>query len=79
MKHFDPKWEIVIEETGKDSTGTVCRGYIRTPFGAWTYREVRWSLSTEKAANIAAILSNAHEDQTAVKPAEKKPEAEHGC
>lgn len=62
VKHFDASWEIELIShagTGKilDSVGTVAHGLIHTPFGLWTYRQVRWTLAQEKAANIAA---NAH-------------------
>lgn len=60
VKHFDPSWPLVIghRATAAGKTGTVAWGYIDTPsFGRWTYREVRWPLAAEKAANLAA---NAH-------------------
>jgi len=53
LKHFDPAWQIV-KEKHEDNVGTVAQGYIETPFGRWTYREVDWDLEKEKAANIAA-------------------------
>lgn len=52
-KNFDPEWPIEKEEF-KDELGTVARGYIKTPFGDWTYREVNWPEEKEKAANLAA-------------------------
>jgi len=53
LKHFDPAWKIA-KEKHEDNVGTVAQGYIETPFGRWTYREVDWGLEKEKAANIAA-------------------------
>lgn len=58
VKHLDRSWPIVARWVKPaDKVGTVAEGYIKTPYGNWTYREVRWSLAQEKAANIAA---NAH-------------------
>ncbi len=59
VKQLDPAWPVVITDKAKkgetlDSTGTVARGYIDTPVGHWTYREVDWDEATEKAGNIAA-------------------------
>ncbi len=53
LKHFDPTWKI-NKEKHQDNVGTVAQGYIETPFGRWTYREVDWTEEKEKAANIAA-------------------------
>lgn len=53
IKNLDPKWEIV-RENAKDGLGTVAKGYIKTPFGDWIYREVDWPEKKERAANIAA-------------------------
>jgi len=52
-KFLDPKAEI-IKETHTDAVGTVAIGYIDTPAGRMTYREVDWPEEKEKAANIAA-------------------------
>jgi DNA modification methylase len=59
IRHFDPNWEIQINKrfVTPDIVGTVAYGYIKTPFGLWNYREVRWTEAHEKSANIAA---NAH-------------------
>lgn len=62
VKHFDQAWPIIVTKMdgrgGKiDGIGTVAHGNIRTPFGLWSYREVRWTPAQEKAANLAA---NAH-------------------
>jgi len=53
---LEKSWPVVIVETLKepDNVGTVAAGYIKTPFGNWSYREVDWELAVEKAANIAA-------------------------
>lgn len=62
VKKLDASWPVVIKDRAKkgeflDSTGTVARGYIDTPVGQWTYREVDWDEKKEKAANIAANAS----------------------
>ena len=53
LKNLDPKWKIT-KRPDHDKTGTVSRGYILTPDGKFTYREVQWPLLKEKAANLAA-------------------------
>lgn len=53
IKNLDPEWEVT-KEPFKDSRGTVARGFIKTPFGDWVYREVEWDEKKEKAANLAA-------------------------
>lgn len=53
IKQLDPQWPIVKQEQ-TDSTGTVADGYIETPHGKFNYREVSWSETKEKAANVAA-------------------------
>lgn len=55
-KHLQSAWPIV-KQSAKDKTGTVAVGYVETPEGRWSYREVDWTEEKEKAANIAA---NAH-------------------
>lgn len=52
-KNLDPTWPI-HKEPHTDASGTVATGYIETPNGRWTYREVNWPEKKEKAANIAA-------------------------
>jgi tellurite resistance protein len=52
-KNFDPSWPVV-KEPHEDITGTVALGYIETPSGRMTYREVDWPEIKEKQANIAA-------------------------
>lgn len=55
VKHLDPSWPIqktaVTEDNG---TGTIAVGAILTPWGPLMYREVDWSETKEKVANIAA-------------------------
>lgn len=53
IKNFDPTWPIT-KQPHTDKTGTVAVGHIETPEGRWSYREVDWPESKEKAANIAA-------------------------
>lgn len=53
IKTFDLSWPITKEET-QDGRGTVAHGYVETPHGRITYREVDWLEAKEKAANIAA-------------------------
>lgn len=53
VKHFDPSWPIT-KNLHMDKTGTVGIGYVETPTGNWSYREVDWSEAKEKAANLAA-------------------------
>jgi hypothetical protein len=52
-KNLDPTWPIV-KEPQADRTGTVSAGYVETPHGRLTYREVDWPEIKEKQANIAA-------------------------
>src|SRR6185295_3108066 len=47
----------VVKAAYRDETGTVALGYVETPRGRWSYREVDWPEKMEKAANVAA---NAH-------------------
>jgi hypothetical protein len=53
IKNLDPAWKIVTKPQ-TDPTGTTAAGYIETPHGRLTYREVDWPESKEKQANIAA-------------------------
>ena len=53
VKQFDPSWEVA-KKSAKDDLGTVAVGFVETPFGRWTYREVDWDPKKEAAANIAA-------------------------
>lgn len=71
VKHFNQDWPVILgdQALGKkalDAVGTMTQGYIKTPFGLWTYREVRWPLATEKAANLAANAHGGTFDMTAV-------------
>jgi hypothetical protein len=52
-KHFDPSWPVEKQDF-TDEVGTVARGWVKTPFGDWVYREVDWDEKKEKAANVAA-------------------------
>ena len=52
-KNLDSTWPIFKEEC-TDSTGTVAHGYVETPDGRFSYREVAWDEEKEKAANVAA-------------------------
>ena len=52
-KLLDPTWPIVKQDHA-DGLGTVAKGYIDTPFGHLTYREVDWDEQKEKLANVAA-------------------------
>jgi DNA modification methylase len=53
IKHLEPSWKIKKHPLS-DKVGTVAAGYIETPFGRFSYREVDWELKKEKAANLAA-------------------------
>lgn len=53
IKNLDPSWPI-IKKAQTDKTGTTAAGYIETPHGRLTYREVDWPEIKEKQANIAA-------------------------
>lgn len=53
VKHLDRSWTIT-KTTIQDTTGTVARGYVDTPWGRLDYREVAWPALKEKAANLAA-------------------------
>ncbi len=53
VKNLDPLWPI-IKQPHKDKCGTIAIGYIETPSGRWTYREVNWTEKKEAAANISA-------------------------
>lgn len=61
-KNLDPSWPIV-KEPQTDQTGTVAAGYIETPSGRLTYREVDWPEAKEKQANIAANKHGGEWDQ----------------
>ena len=53
VKNLKPEWAIEKKEF-TDNLGTVAQGFVKTPFGDWTYREVDWDPKKEIAANIAA-------------------------
>lgn len=65
-KNFDPSWEI-IKEPHNDAVGTVALGYIETPSGRMTYREVDWPEEKEKMANIAANKQGGEFDEIPLK------------
>lgn len=65
VKTLDASWPIKITESSRsidgeklipdlDKCGTVARGFIETPFGPLSYREVVWEEKVERAANVAA-------------------------
>ncbi len=53
VKNLDPAWEIQ-KKASPDKLGTVATGFVITPEGRWTYREVDWPEKKEKMANLAA-------------------------
>jgi hypothetical protein len=53
IKNLDPSWQI-FKQSHTDKTGTVAIGYVETPAGRWSYREVDWPQKKEAAANISA-------------------------
>ena len=53
IKTLDPSWKIE-RRPYRDKTGTVAIGYITTPAGRVSYREVDWPQRREVAANLAA-------------------------
>jgi len=55
-KVLDPGWTIEKVPV-TDKTGTVASGFVNTPYGKLTYREVDWDEYKEKAANLAANTS----------------------
>lgn len=65
-KNLDPSWPIV-KEPQTDQTGTVAAGYIETPSGRLTYREVDWPEAKEKQANIAANKHGGEFDEILLK------------
>jgi DNA modification methylase len=67
LKNLDPAWKIT-KTTQHDKTGTVAVGYIRTPFGLFTYREVDWPESKELAANLAANKISGEWDNVKLAP-----------
>lgn len=59
VKTLDPSWPLWIAPPdtlteGDKRVGTVAMGFIETPFGRLSYREVEWDENLEKAANVAA-------------------------
>lgn len=70
LKVFDKSWPIVITARYEqpNSVGTVAEGYIDSPWGRWTYREVDWDEDREKAANLAANKGGGDWDIPKLKP-----------
>ena len=64
IKNLDPSWPI-IKKAQTDKTGTTAAGYVETPHGHLTYREVDWPEIKEKQANIAANAHGGEFDETA--------------
>lgn len=56
INSFDPSDAIIVLKRYSKATaqGTVLEGYIETKNGRFSYRQVMWDETTEKAANIAA-------------------------
>jgi len=67
IKILDPSWKIE-KYAESDKTGTVARGYIITPFGKFSYREVDWPLRKEMAANLAANKISGEWDNAKLAP-----------
>lgn len=67
LKTFDKSWKVVKQTCIRDAVGTVAEGFIETPYGRWSYREVDWDLETEIAANIAANKHGGSFDQAKLK------------
>jgi GNAT superfamily N-acetyltransferase len=65
-KNFDKDW-IIVKEPHTDKTGTVSLGYIETPAGRMTYREVDWPEDKEIKANIAANKQGGEFDEILLK------------
>lgn len=55
-KVLDKSWPITVTQRHEpaNAVGTVAEGYVDTPWGRWTYREVDFDDRQEKAANLAA-------------------------
>lgn len=63
VKNLSDAFEIV-KSPFTDPTGTTAMGYIETPYGRWSYREVDWDDKKEKLANIAANKHGGEWDMT---------------
>ena len=68
VKQLDPSWAVVVKDRAKkgeylDATGTIARGYVDTPHGHWSWRQVDWDEKKEKTANIAANAQGGEFDQ----------------
>lgn len=68
VKQLDPSWAIeLLGEEGKQDD-TCAWGWIHTPFGKLSYREVNWPIEKEQAANIAANAHGGEFDLDLLKP-----------
>lgn len=70
VKSIDPTWPIDRSEAVSDGdrrVGTVAIGWIMSPFGRLSYREVDWDLKVEQAANVAANKHGGTWDDAALK------------
>lgn len=72
VKTLDKSWPLWIapDDTlteGDRRVGTVAMGFIETPFGRLSYREVDWDQKIEKAANMAANKWGGSWDDAALK------------
>lgn len=66
VKQLDPSWRV-SSSPSKDKVGTVALGYVETPQGRWSYREVDWDARREKAANVAANAAGGDFDRPLLK------------
>lgn len=66
VKQLDPSWRV-SSAPAKDRVGTVALGYVETPQGRWSYREVDWDARREKAANVAANAAGGDFDRPLLK------------
>ncbi len=67
VKVLDPEW-IIKKEPTKDPRGTVALGYVVTPWGSFSYREVNWPEDKEIAANISANKARSDWNTEALAP-----------
>lgn len=65
LRHLDEGWAI-DKHPHQDETGTIALGYIETPWGRFTYREVDWDSNRERLANLAANKHGGSFDEAAV-------------
>ncbi len=72
VKTLDKSWGIWTDNAanltaGDKAVGTVAIGFVDTPFGRLSYREVDWAENVEKAANLAANQHGGSWDDAALK------------